>query len=148
MLVFPTPKKLRPVKEKGRRRIKRRKPLRSHKGLATHKRLMAKKPINKRSPKMKKLVPKLTDLYTKLRRYCHNRSELSGKRPDWRSDGFVEPHHIDGRIGDRLLDPFNLIMLTADEHDTEQQHRPGCHTKEELFNIVRPIRLKQGFKEE
>jgi hypothetical protein len=134
--------------------LKRRKPLKSHKGLKTnkglqtHKRLMAKKPLNKRSKKMKKLVPKLADLYTKLRRYCHNRSELSGKRSDWRSGGFVSPHHIGGRIGDRLLDPFGIMMMTAEEHDIETNHLPGCHTKEELLAIVRPIRLAQGFKEE
>jgi hypothetical protein len=109
---------------------------------------MAKKPLNKRSKKMKKLVPKLAGLYTVLRRYCHNRSELSGRRPDWRSDGVIEPHHIGGRTGEHLLNPFEIIMVTDEEHDIETEHKPGCHTKEELFNIVRPIRLKQGFKEE
>jgi len=128
--------------------LRSRTPLKRKTGLKTRKGLMAYKDLGQISPKQQRLVRKLADLVTTLRRFCHNRSELSDKKPDWQSDRIVEPHHIDGRVGDRLLDPFNLIMLTRDEHTTEQEHKPGCHTKEELLAIVRPIRLKQGFKEE
>jgi hypothetical protein len=133
---------------KRKRGLRQKAPLKRKMGLKTRKRLRAKKPLNKISPKMGKLIPELADLYTVLRRFCHNRSELSGRRPDWQSDGIIEPHHIDGRNGDKLLNPFNLIMLTAEEHTVEQQYRPGCHTRQELLDIVRPIRIKQGFKEE
>ena len=87
-------------------------------------------------------------LVVKLSRWCHNRSELSGNRPtEWQAGFRVEPHHILGRRGKQLLDPFGIIMLTATEHAREQQYKEGCHTKEELLNIVKPIRIKQGFME-
>lgn len=128
--------------------LKKRKPLKRKTPLKAHKGLTASKPLNQTSKKRRKLVPKLADLYTTLRRLCHNRSELSGRRPDWRSGSIIEPHHIGGRNGDHLLNPFEIIELTDEEHEIEQQHLAGCHTKEELLNIVRPIRLAQGFKEE
>ena len=56
-------------------------------------------------------------------------------------------HHINGRIGKLLLNPFNLIPLTLEEHTIEQQHLPGCHTKEELLQIVYYARIKQGYEE-
>ena len=79
---------------------------------------------------------------------CKNKSELSGKEPDWQSGFLVEAHHITGRTGKRLLDPFNIIMLTRDEHSIENDHKEGCHTKEELREIVYNIRKKQGFEQE
>jgi len=82
-------------------------------------------------------------LVGKLRQLCGNRSELSGANPYWQSDFIVEPHHIEGRTGKRLLDPFNIIMLTRPEHDTIRR----THTREELLTLVRDIRIKQGFKE-
>jgi hypothetical protein len=122
--------------------LKRHTPLKRRAGLKSYTNL------NRISKKQRAKLAKLADLITLLRRYCHNRSELSGKRPDWKSGYIVDPHHIGGRSGRHLLNPFEIIMLTRDEHDIEQEHRPGCHTKEELFNIVRLIRLAQGFKEE
>ncbi|GAH34193.1 unnamed protein product [marine sediment metagenome] len=75
-------------------------------------------------------------LVDKLRELCNNRSELSGK---WA----VEPHHITGRNGKRLLDPFNILLVTRVEHDTIWKY-----SKEELLARVRKIRIEQGFKED
>lgn len=95
------------------------------------------------SKKRKIELEKYYPLIEELRRLCDNRSELSGHYPDWQSKFLLEPHHIEGRIGKLLLDPFNIIMLTRTEHDTIRQ----AHTKEELLTLVREIRIKQGFKE-
>ena len=84
---------------------------------------------------------RLTDL-------CKNKSELSNEKPDWQSGFLVEAHHITNRIGKQLLNPFGIIMLTRDEHTIEQQHKEGCHTKEELLNLIRDVRISQGFKED
>ena len=98
------------------------------------------RPISKkRAEEMRKYFP----LVEELRQLCDNRSELSGDIPGWPSNFQAEPHHIEGRSGKRLLDLFNIIMLTRTEHDTIRQ----THTKEELLALVRDIRIKQGLKE-
>jgi len=69
-----------------------------------------------------------------------HRSELSGKPSG-------DHHHIAGRSGKRLVNPFNIICLTREEHDYEGAH----HTWErqrELLAIVKPIRIAQGFRAE
>jgi hypothetical protein len=39
-------------------------------------------------------------------------------------------------------------MLDRNRHDTEQgQIKGDKHTKQELLDIVKPLRIKQGFKE-
>ncbi len=103
--------------------------------------------IKKRSNKMVSKLAEYHKLIERLTSACHNRSELSGDAPTWESEWMVEPHHITGRDGDRLLDVWNVIMLTRNEHTIEQQHLPGCHTKEYLLELVREIRTRQGFKE-
>ncbi len=72
-----------------------------------------------------------------------NRSELSGELPDWQSGGIVEAHHINGRIGTALIDSFNIIFVTRDEHN-EIHASNTWERKQELLEIVRPIRIKQG----
>ena len=106
---------------------------------------MKKSYINRVSKKRQAQLPKYCALIKRLRK--DNKGELSGKSPTWESNYLAEPHHIQGRIGSLFLDPFNLILLTREEHTIEELHLEGCHTKEELLDIVRPIRLKQGFKE-
>ena len=109
---------------------------------------MKKVRINPVSDKRQAQLKEYYALVVKLTLGCGNQSELSGNRPtEWQSSFRVEPHHIMGRRGKRLLDPFGIIMLTATEHIREQQYKEGHHTKEELLNIVRPIRIAQGFKE-
>ena len=107
------------------------------------------KGINKISDGRKEQDEIYFPLVAKLWELCKNRSELSGKRADWQSNWEVEPHHIDGRIGDRYTDPFNIIMLTRPEHDKEEGKIRGVKpTDPEILKaIVRRIRLKQGFKE-
>ena len=103
------------------------------------------RPISKkRRVELVKYLP----LIEKLRRLCSNRSELSGDIPDWQSNFNVEPHHIEGRIGKRLLDPFNIIMLTRTEHDIEEGKIKGeKQGVDKLKNLVWEIRSKQGFRE-
>jgi len=109
---------------------------------------MKKVRINPVSDKRQAQLKEYYSLVVKLSRWCGNRSELSGNRPtEWQSAFRVKPHHILGRRGKQLLDPFGIIMLTATEHTIEQQYKKGYHTKEELLNIVKPIRIAQGFKE-
>ena len=73
-----------------------------------------------------------------------NRSELSGELPDWQSGGIVEAHHINGRIGTALIDPFNIIFVTREEHAEIHAHNT-YERKQELLAIVEPIRIKQGW---
>lgn len=82
----------------------------------------------------------------KLRELCENRSELSGDVSDWQSIFKVDPHHIEGRNGKRLLDPFNIIMVTRNEHTAIEEER-SSYSKEQLLEIVKAIRIKQGFEE-
>lgn len=78
-----------------------------------------------------------------LREFCGNKSELSGDYADWQTHWDVEGHHIDGRNGERLLDPFNIIMLTRNEHTNIAELK----SKEELLQGILLIRIHQGFKE-
>ena len=103
--------------------------------------------VNRISKKRLLEMPIYNVLIVELRELCGNISELSGTKPDWQSGYLVEPHHIGGRIGKKFLNPFNIIMLTRTEHDIENDYKEGCYTKEELLNIVKPIRIKQGYKE-
>jgi len=91
-------------------------------------------------------LSQLNQLTEKLRTLCDNRSELSRRQPDWQSNWKVEPHHIQGRIGRLLLDPLNIIMLTRSEHDLEEGKVKGEKIgKEKLLEIVKELRLRQGF---
>lgn len=84
------------------------------------------------------------NLKQRLFELSRNKSELSGHRPDWQSSFVVEPHHIKGRTGHKLYDPFNIILLTANEHRFYQEHMSDAN-KQYLLELVRPIRIKQGF---
>jgi len=102
------------------------------------------KPVSKkRQPQMREYIK----LIKRLRHLCENKSELSGQNPDWQNHWQVDPHHISGRIGDRLLDPFNIILLTRIEHDRQEGKINGQKplSKEELYRIVYPLRIAQGF---
>jgi hypothetical protein len=56
----------------------------------------------------------------------------------------VEAHHINGRIGTELINPFNIIFLTREEHAEIHSHNT-YEQKEKLMAIVRPIRERQGY---
>ncbi len=107
--------------------------------------VMKQTPIKRVSDKRAGQLIEYHALIKKLRGLCDNKSELSGKEPNWRR--IAEPHHIDHRENERLLNPFGIIMLLRREHEIEQQHLPGCHTKEYLLALVHGIRIKQGFKD-
>ncbi len=89
-------------------------------------------------------MPEYNKLITELRDQCNNRSELSGERSDWRSDFSAEPHHIMGRIGKDLINVFNIILLTRNEHTAQDNN--GYEEKRKLLEYIRPIREKQGYQ--
>lgn len=70
-------------------------------------------------------------------------------RSEW--DGtfgrLIEAHHIDGRRGDRLCDPFNIILLTPAQHRTFQAHN-SWEVRQALKAWVYELRIQQGFKDE
>lgn len=110
---------------------------------------MKRKYINPISNKRKGDYLEYINLISRLAGLCGNKSELTGNPPDWQTDYHVEPHHINGRTGKLYLDPFNIIMLTRNEHRIEEgedkNHLP--HDKEYLLGIVRDKRVAQGYKE-
>ena len=103
------------------------------------------KGINKMSPKRAAESPEYYALVNKLRDLCENTSEMTGENPDWKSKFLIDPHHIDGRAGSLYLDPFNIIMLTRDEHDAEKTYKR--FGRERLLREVMPIRIAQGFRQ-
>lgn len=105
---------------------------------------LKRKKINPISKKRKGQMPEYRAVVKKLRTLCNNRSELSGEKPDWRYGYKVEPHHIYGREGSKLTDPFNIIMITSSEHD--EQDGNTYEEKQALLAFVRSVRLKQGFE--
>jgi hypothetical protein len=99
------------------------------------------KPI---SDKMTILLREYNLLINKLRYLCNNQSELDGAYACYLSDFKVEPHHIGGRVGKLLLNPFNIIMLNRTQHTYYQEHNTQ-ENKQKLLDIVKLIRIKQGF---
>lgn len=95
------------------------------------------------SKKMAGKLPEYRRLKQKLIILSGNKSELDGSLPDWRG---LEVHHVMGRIGKRLADPLNLIVLTASQHEYEQSHMTP-ERKTFLLALIRPIRVRQGYKE-
>lgn len=94
------------------------------------------KPI---SPKRQAQLDEYYALRHTLIEYANKRSELDGRLSD-----NLEPHHIDGRRGKRLTDPFNIILLSRFQHETEGANH-NWERIAELKAKVRPIRLRQGF---
>jgi len=101
--------------------------------------------IRQVSKKRKEKLPEYNKLVGKLRTLCGNKSELSGDKPNWQFSFKVEPHHVCGRTGPMLTDPFNIIMLTSPEHQAQDGN--SWEDKLKLLALIRPIRLKQGFKQ-
>lgn len=95
------------------------------------------------SKKRQKALPEYNALMTKLRALCNNRSEISGDKPNWQSNYLVDPHHIQGRVGELLIDPFNIILLTRPEHDDQDSNT--YDDKKALLKLIEPVRIKQGF---
>lgn len=107
---------------------------------------MKKTPLKKVSDKRKAETDRFYALDRLiLRPATKGRSELNGERGDWRTGYSVEPHHITGRRGARVYDPFNIIYLTRPQHDAI---RHTWEEEEELLGVVREIRIKQGFEEQ
>ena len=108
--------------------------------------MLRRKKLNPISKKRQTIMLEYHVLIEKLRDLCGNVSELSGARPDWSSDYKVDPHHIGGREGTLLLDPFEIIMLVRNEHLVEQGQIPGDKKgKDYLLWLVKSIRSRQGW---
>ena len=88
-------------------------------------------------------MPEYHALVEELRSKCNNRSELSGDKGDWQTNFSVEPHHILGRTGKRLTDPYNLILLTRIEHNAQAGNND--RGRQTLLQYIKPIREKQGY---
>ena len=97
--------------------------------------------INKISEKRRAESKDYRALVAKLLGLCSNLSELSGQPGDWRG---LQAHHIEGRAGKRYLDPCNLILVNASEHEEIHKHNT-YQKKQELLALIKPIREKQGF---
>jgi len=104
---------------------------------------LKRRPIKRVSLKRKAQNAEYEKLRDRLLLMAGGKSELS--RQMCRLYDSLIPHHIDGRRGARLIDPFNIIIILENaEHSEETAH----HTFEriqELKKIVREIRIKQGF---
>ena len=97
-------------------------------------------------PVSKKMQARLLEyhaLVEKLRSECNNRSEITESSGNWETANNVEPHHIMGRTGKRLTDPFNIIMLTRSEHDAQDGN--NHQAKQKLLEYIRPIRERMGY---
>ena len=57
------------------------------------------------------------------------------------------PHHIQGRRGAHLYDPFNIILVTDAEHREIHAHNTP-ELKAKLAGIVKELRIRQGFTQE
>lgn len=75
------------------------------------------------------------------------KSEISGQSSKRTIEDTLSPHHITGRIGRRLLNPFNIVICLEREHWIWQDAM-SWENKLTLLALVEPIRLSQGFKKE
>ena len=82
-------------------------------------------------------MPEYYQMLTKIGGGWPAKSEMSGI---W---GAV-PHHIYGRRGAHLYDPFNIILVTNAEHREIHAHNTP-ELKAKLAGLVEQIRLAQGF---
>ena len=102
------------------------------------------KQINRISKRRTKERQQYVKISNELKTKANYRSELSGDKADWRG---IQCHHINGRNGTDYLNPFNMIILNAVEHDLEEKHKTP-ERKEFLLRFIKPIRLLQGYKVE
>lgn len=108
--------------------------------------LPPREPVWKISGKQQEEIRAYNKLRLDLLQRAGFKSELSGQPESAEWGGNLEIHHISGRIGKRMLDPFNLIILTAKEHWLAQETM-SWENKRALLNYIRPVRLAQGFKD-
>jgi hypothetical protein len=91
-----------------------------------------------------KLIAKLIGgVYTFGAKYTFT-SELRGGNGELIGSDYIHPHHIDHRENVRLLNPFNIICITPSQHRYETAHHT-FQREQELKDIVRPLRISQGF---
>ena len=105
------------------------------------------KPISDKHSKDLKEYLKISG---KLKELANHKSELTGKQ-----EGYYDPlvtHHIGGRKGTvDLLNPFNMLICLHSEHNNSNDaiHKHNSfEQKETLRELVKPIRIAQGFKME
>lgn len=108
---------------------------------------LKKTPFKKISKKLADKMPEYRALVKRLQGLNGgNRSELTGAPATIISGFRLDPHHIQGKIGALLTNPFNIILVTREEHGAIEEER-SPHTKEFMLALVRERRLAQGFKE-
>lgn len=102
---------------------------------------MKRTPLKRVSKKQAAENAELGKLVNELRQKAGGRSELTGK-----FYLHLDPHHFGGR-GKNLCNPFTIVMCSRPEHNEEQKHMSYKH-KQELRDLVRQIRIRQGYREE
>ncbi len=102
------------------------------------------KPIRHMSKLEEKRQAEYREVRAIVRSKGFNVSELSGEPATWESGFIIELHHIRGRKGPLLCDPFNWIFLTNAQHVYYQKH-PTEENRLYLKSIVFEIRIQQGY---
>jgi len=98
------------------------------------------KPMSRDYAKEIKEYVKIKDNLMKL---SGGKSELSGENPVY--PDYLEAHHIEGRIGEKLTNALNIIILTSSEHREIHKHN-SYEKKLELLARVKIIREEQGYE--
>ena len=98
------------------------------------------------SKKRAKENPKYRQVVNELREKCGDISEIPGVMEYKRNGHNTEPHHLRGRQGNNLTNVFGIVMVYANIHDYRQAHLK--ETREADLELVRKIRLAQGYQEE
>ena len=109
---------------------------------------LKRKPINKVSKKRQPLVREYKKICEELKIRSGYKSELSGEKAT--AYNWLEVHHINGRNGKDYIDPFNLIVVLNNEHQTGEDaiHKHNTYElKQTLLQLVYQIRLEQGYNE-
>lgn len=96
----------------------------------------------KRAPKLRTY----NAVRDRLIELCKGKSELSGNQASNSIENSLSSHHILGRGGQRLVNPFNIIILLEKEHWVAQENM-SWEAKQALLAFIKPIRIAQGFKE-
>lgn len=109
---------------------------------------MKRTPIKKVSKKQAKENAELKKLVTILK---VDISSYDGYRTTYKSElsgqivSDIEPHHIYGRLGKHMLSPFEIILVTREQHMSIHKHN-NREQKLKLEKLIYDTRITQGFK--
>jgi hypothetical protein len=110
----------------------------------THKLPPKRTPLKVVSPKHSRHLRTYNEVRGRLLELAGGKSELSGIQGDNSISGRLSPHHITGRGGAKLTNPFNIIWLLEREHWIAQSEM-SWENKQTLLDFIKPVRISQGF---